>query len=88
MQIPASIKIVEGEARLYVVESGAFDILVFESYGSVHIPSGPSKVFPHFVKPIKRWKAGVLNSIQDVPKNSGVQTLSNDAGVDPSLSVA
>ncbi len=86
MKIPDSIKIINGEARLYVVASGEYDILVFEAYGSVHIPYGPTKKF-HFKKEIKRWKVGNLSSIQDVPNNSGVQTLSNSAGVDTSFSI-
>ena len=87
MKIPDSIKVVNGEARLYVVASGEYDILVFEAYGSVQIPYGPSKVFPDFKKEIKRWKVGSLESIQDIPNNSGVQTLSTDAGVDTSFLV-
>ena len=87
MKIPDSIKVINGEARLYVVASGAYDILIFEAYGSVHIPYGPSKKFPPFKKEIKRWKVGNLQSIEDIPDNSGVQTLSSDAGVDTSFSV-
>lgn len=87
MKIPDSIKIINGEARLYVVASGEYDVLIFEAYGSYHIPHGPSKVFPDFKKEIKRWKVGNLESIQDIPNNSGVQTLSTDAGVDTSFSV-
>ena len=84
MKIPDSIKIVNGEARLYVVASGIYDILVFEAYGTVNIPYGPSKKFGPFKKEIKRWKAGHLQSIEDIPNTSGVQTLSSDAGVDTS----
>ena len=87
MKIPDSIKIISGEARLYAVVSAQYDVLIFEAYGSVHIPYGPNKVFPPFQKEIKRWKAGDLESIQDVPDNSGVQTLSNGAGVDTPVSV-
>ena len=87
MKIPNSVKVINGEARLYVVASGEYDILVFEAYGSVHIPYGPSKTFPRFKKEIKRWKVGNLKSIQDMPNTSGVQTLSSDAGVDTSFSV-
>ena len=87
MKIPDSIKIITGEARLYAVVSAMYDILIFEAYGSVRIPYGPKKVFPPFQKEIKRWKVGDLESIQDVPDTSGVQTLSNGAGVDTSFSV-
>ena len=81
MKIPESIKVINGEARLYVVASGEYDILVFEYYGSVVIPPIPVKTYPRFLVEIKRWKVGNLKSIQDVPNNSGVQTLLNDAGV-------
>lgn len=87
MKIPDSIKIINGEARLYVVGSGEYDILIFEAYGSVNIPHGPHKVFPVFKKEIKRWKVGNLESIEDVPNNLGVQTLPNGAGVDTSFSI-
>ena len=87
MKIPGSIKIISGEARLYAVASAEYDVLVFEAYGSVHLPYGPDKIFPPFKREIKRWMVGDLESIQDVPNNSGVQTLSNDAGVDTSFSV-
>ena len=87
MKIPNSIKIINGEARLYVVASGEYDVLIFEAYGMVHIPYGPSKTFPHIKKEIKRWKVGNLESIEDIPNNSGVQTLSSDVGVDTSFSV-
>ncbi|CAF9932827.1 MAG: hypothetical protein ALECFALPRED_005387 [Alectoria fallacina] len=87
MKIPDSIKIINGEARLYVVASGEYDVLIFEAYGMVHIPYGPSKTFPHIKKEIKRWKVGNLQSIEDIPNNSGVQTLSSDVGVDTSFSV-
>ncbi len=81
MKIPKSIQVTNGEARLYVVESGEYDILVFDAYGSVVIPPIPGKTYPRLLKEIKRWKVGNVKSIQDVPNNSGVQTLLNDAGV-------
>ncbi|KAF6219696.1 hypothetical protein HO133_004165 [Letharia lupina] len=87
MKIPNSIQIINGEARLYVVQSGGYDVLIFEAYGSTHIPGGPNKVFPVFKKEIKRWEVGNLKSIQDVPNISGVQTPSIDAGADTSFSV-
>lgn len=87
MKIPDSLKIIDGEARLYVVKSGEYDVLIFEAYGSVHAPSEPTKVFPPFKKAIKRWKVGNLDSMQEVPNISGLQTLSNDTGVDASFSV-
>ena len=87
MKIPDSIKVINGEARLYVVESGEYDILIFEAYGTAHVPYGPTKKFGPLQKEIKRWRVGSLPSIEDVPNNSGVQTLSNDTGVDTSLSI-
>ena len=86
LTIPKKEKIIDGEARLYVVTSGAYEVLEFEAYGSVHFPSTQSKKFPSFTKEIKRWKVGQLNSIEDVPNNSGVQTPSSNAGVDTSFS--
>ena len=85
--IPGTGKVVDGEARLYVLGIGQYNILVFEAYGSVHVSNGPGRAFPPFKKQIKRWRAGDLRSIQDVPNNSGVPTLSNNAGVDTSSSV-
>ena len=76
--IPGKLKVIDGEARLFVVRSGQYNILVFEAYGSVHISSGPGRTFPLFLKQLKRWRAGDLSSIEDVPNNSGVQTLSNN----------
>ena len=87
MKIPDSIKIINGEARLYVLASGEYNILVFESYGTVQVPSGPTKQFSLFRRELKMWKAGNLQSIQDVPNNSGVQALSSDGGVDTSFSI-
>lgn len=71
MKIPGSIRFITGEARLYALMSGEYDVLVFEAYGNVRIPHGPNKAFPPFLKEIKRWKVGNLESIQDVPSNSG-----------------
>lgn len=71
MKIPNSLKFITGEARLYALMSAEYDILVFEAYGNVRIPSGPSKAFPPFVKEVKRWRVGNLKSIQDVPSSSG-----------------
>lgn len=82
MKIPDSIKTINGEARIYVVATAGYDLLIFEAYGSF-LPSGPTNI-PVFKREIKRWKVGVLNSIQDVPNSSGVQALSNDADVDAS----
>ena len=82
MKIPDSIKTINGEARMYVVASGGYDVLIFEAYGSF-LPSGPTNI-PVFKREIKRWKVGVLQSIQDVSNSSGVQALSNDADVDAS----
>ena len=87
MKIPPSIQVVDGEAQLYVVASGEYDFLVFETYGSVHIAPGPPSSFGPFAKRIKKWKVGNLANIQDVPNNPGVRTRSNDAGVDTSFSV-
>lgn len=87
MKIPDSTKVVIGEARMYVVESGEYDVLIFEAYGTVHLPYGPIRIFPDFKQEIKRWEIGKLSSIQDVPNTSGVQALSSDAGVDTSFSV-
>ena len=70
MKIPASIKVVDGEARLYVVASGQYQILVFEAYGSVNVPKGQGQLFSPFKRQIKRWRMGDLNSIQDVPDAS------------------
>ena len=74
MRIPDSMKVVNGEARLYVASGRGYEVLVFEMYGSVQQPGGPSKVFPHILMEIKRWKAGNIASIQGVS-----QTGSNDA---------
>lgn len=81
MKIPESIKVTSGEARLFVVVSGGYDILMIEAYGSVNVPSSPATRFPDFTQPIKRWKTGDLASIEDVPNNSGVRAVSNGAGV-------
>lgn len=64
MKIPASIKVLDGEARLYVVPSGKYDVLVFEAYGNVHSPQ-VSKSVPLFKKEIKRWRAGTLVASSD-----------------------
>ena len=77
MKIADSSKVIQGEARLYVVKSGEWIVLVFEAYGSVHLPSTPTKQIPPFAKAIKRWKSGDLSNMQDVPDTSGAQTLSN-----------
>lgn len=87
MKIPSSIKSIDGEARLYMVVSGGYDVLVFEAYGTVHPPHALSKYFAPFQKEIKRWKVGTFPNFTDVPDNSGVHTLSNDASVDTSFSV-
>ncbi len=83
MKIPESIKIISGEARLYVVASGVYNILVFEAYGSF-LPSQPTKVFPYFKKEIKRWKVGNLETVQGVSNSSGWQSVSRDTSVDTS----
>ena len=71
MPISANVKVMDGEARLYVFASGQWDILVFDAYVSVHLPQG-SKAIPPFKKEIKRWRAGSLRTVQGVPDNSGV----------------
>ena len=82
MKIPKSERIVNGEARLYVVRSGVYIVLVFEAYGSF-LPSRPTKDFSFF-KEVKGWKVGNLEAIQDVPNSSGLQLVSNDTNVDAS----
>ena len=82
MKIPDSIQAISGEARLYVVSSGQYQVLVFEAYGSVQVPKKQSQVFSPFQKELKRWRVDDLKSIEDVPDISGVQTLSNGVGVD------
>lgn len=59
MHIPASIKVLDGEARLYVVRSGKYDVLVFEAFGNVNTRQ-VSKSVPPFKQEIKRWRAGTL----------------------------
>ena len=86
MKIADNSKIMDGEARLYVVQNGEWIVLVFEAYGSVHLPFTSTKQFPPYVKAIKRWKVGSLTTMQDVPNTSGIQTLSNVAIMDTSVS--
>lgn len=64
MKIPAGTKVMDGEARLYVVKSGNYEVLVFEAYGNVHLPQ-VSKSVPSFKKEIKRWRAGTLIASSD-----------------------
>ena len=78
-----SNSVVKGESALYAGSSGDYVVLVFETKsGSIHVPKGPSTSFPPFAKAIKRWRIGVQGSLEDVPNNSGVQTLSRNVGVD------
>ena len=86
MKIADSSNIMQGEARLYVAKSGEWMILVFEAYGSVHLPSTPTKEILPFAKAIKRWEAGNLRTMQDVPNTFGIQTLSNVTVMDTSVS--
>ena len=86
MKIADSANIMQGEARLYTVKSGEWILLVFEAYGSVHLPSAPIQKFAPFAKAIKRWKFGNLMTIQDVPSTSGIQTVSNVTIMDTSVS--
>ena len=86
MKIADSSKIMQGEARLYLVKSGEWIVLVFEAYGSVHLPFASTKQIPPFAKAIKRWKTGNLMTIQDVPSTSGIQLLSNVTVKDTSVS--
>lgn len=72
MQIPAGIKVLDGEARLYVVASGKYDVLVFEAYGNVHSPQ-ISKSVPPFKKEIKRWRAGTLIASSDSGASNAVE---------------
>ncbi len=83
MKIPESIKVINGEARLYIVGSGVYNILVFEAYGNF-LPSHPTKVIPNFKKEIKRWKVGNLETVQNVSNSSGWQSVSRDTNVDTS----
>ena len=71
MKIPDTISFISGEARLYALVSGEYDVLVFEAYGNVRIPHGPNKAFPPFLKEIKRWRVGNLENTQDVPSSLG-----------------
>ena len=86
MKIADSSNIMQGEARLYTVKSGEWIVLVFEAYGSVHLPFTSTKNFPPFAKALKRWEAGNLRTMQDVPSTSGMQTLSNVTVMDTSVS--
>ena len=86
MKIADTSNIMQGEARLYVVQTGVWDVLAFEAYGSVHLPLASTKQFLPFAKAIKRWKAGYLGTMQDVPDTMGVQMLSNVTGTKTSIS--
>ena len=86
MKIADSSNIMQGEARLYVVESGEWMVLVFEAYGSVHLPFTAAKEILPYAKAIKRWKVGNLRTMQDVPNTSGIQTLSNVTVMNTSVS--
>ena len=79
----ASNMVFKGESALFIGPSRGYTVLVFETKsGSIHIPQGPSTTFPAFSKAIKRWISVIPGSMEDVPNNSGVQTLSSNAGVD------
>ena len=86
MKITDSSNVMKGEAKLYVVQSGEWIVLMFEAYGSVHLPSSSTQTFSQYTKAIKRWKVGNLKTMQDVPNTSGIQTLSNATVTDTSVS--
>lgn len=71
MKISSETQVITGEAELMLVQSGQYDVLVFQAAsGVIRIPGGQVKNFRAFKKDIKRWKHGNLNSIEDVPSNS------------------